>query len=241
MSLNRRAFLQVSTAAVSMVVAEAAFVKIAYAEGAKGTLRVAIAKPAGNLDPQSHFAIWAIQDLMFEPLVRYGKGGKIEPCLATDWKVEDGGKTLRLTLRQGVKFQDGTAFDAESCKWNLERWMGKEQFSWMNCSKYFQSLEVVDPYNITLRFKEPVLALLQELTYTRPPRFLAQNPSAPTASSSLRWARVRGARSAPTTRKAFSNATTHTGAISQATNAWRPKSFPTLARALQPSAPGRST
>lgn len=173
MSLNRRAFLQVSTAAVSMVVAEAAFVKIAYAEGAKGTLRVAIAKPAGNLDPQSHFAIWAIQDLMFEPLVRYGKGGKIEPCLATDWKVEDGGKTLRLTLRQGVKFQDGTAFDAESCKWNLERWMGKEQFSWMNCSKYFQSLEVVDPYNITLRFKEPVLALLQELTYTRPPRFLS--------------------------------------------------------------------
>ncbi|MCA0275689.1 MAG: nickel ABC transporter substrate-binding protein [Proteobacteria bacterium] len=173
MSLNRRAFLQVSTAAIGMVVAEAAFAKIAYAEGAKGTLRVAIAKPAGNLDPQSHYAIWAIQDLMFEPLVKYGKGGQIEPCLATDWKIENGGKTLQLTLRQGVKFQDGTTFDAESCKWNLERWMGKEQFSWMNCSKNFQSLEVVDPYKITIYFKEPVLALLQELSYTRPTRFLS--------------------------------------------------------------------
>jgi nickel transport system substrate-binding protein len=159
MSLNRRSFLQVSTAAVGLVMAEAAFARIAYAEGAAGTLRVAIAKPAGNLDPQSHYAIWAIQDLMFEPLVKYGKGGQIEPCLATDWKIEDGGKTLHLTLRQGVTFQDGTVFDAASCKWNLDRWLGKEQFSWMNCSKYFESLEVVDDYHVTLHFKEPVLAL----------------------------------------------------------------------------------
>ncbi|MGF7008842.1 nickel ABC transporter substrate-binding protein [Aminobacter sp. BE322] len=173
MSLNRRTFLQGTSGALGLVMAEAAFTKLAYAQGATGTLRVAIAKPAGNLDPQSHFAIWAIQDLMFEPLVKYGKGGKIEPCLATEWKQEDGGKTLQLTLRQGVTFQDGTVFDATACKWNLDRWMGKDQFSWMNCSKYFQSVEVVDDYHITLRFKEAPLALMQELSYTRPPRFLS--------------------------------------------------------------------
>ncbi len=173
MSLNRRAFLQASSAAVGLVVAEAAFARIAYAEGAKGTLRVAIAKPAGNLDPLGHYAIWAIQDVMFEPLVKYGKGGKIEPCLATDWKLEDGGKTLQLTLRQGVTFQDGTVFDANACKWNLDRWMGTAQFSWMNCSKYFKSAEVIDDNHITLRFTEAPLSLLQELTYTRPPRFLS--------------------------------------------------------------------
>jgi nickel transport system substrate-binding protein len=173
MSLNRRTFLQTTSGALGFALAEAAFAKIAYAEGAAGTLRVAIAKPAGNLDPQSHYAIWAIQDLMFEPLVKYGKGGKIEPCLATEWKLEDGEKTLHLTLRQGVTFQDGTKFDAAACKWNLERWLGKDQFSWMNCSKYFQALEVVDDYHITLRFKEAPLALMQELSYTRPPRFLS--------------------------------------------------------------------
>ena len=173
MSVNRRTFLQGAAGAIGLAMAQGALSKIVYAQGAAGTLRVAIAKPAGNLDPQSHFAIWAIQDLMFEPLLKYGKNGKIEPCLATDWKVEDGERTLRLTLRQGVTFQDGTKFDATSCKWNLERWLGLDQFSWMNCSKYFKSLEVVDDYNIILRFREPVLALLQELTYTRPPRFLS--------------------------------------------------------------------
>ncbi len=173
MSLKRRTFLQGASGALGLVMAQIALSKLAYAQGASGILRVAIAKPAGNLDPQSHYAIWAIQDLMFEPLVKYGRGGQIEPCLATDWKIEDGGKTLHLTLRQGVTFQDGTVFDAAACKWNLERWMGLDQFSWMNCSKHFQSLEVVDDYHITLHFKEPVLALMQELSYTRPPRFLS--------------------------------------------------------------------
>lgn len=173
MSMKRRTFLQGAAGAISLAIAQGALSKIAYAQGAAGTLRVAIAKPAGNLDPQSHYAIWAIQDLMFEPLVKYGKGGQIEPCLATDWKIEDGGKTLHLKLRQGVTFQDGTKFDAASCKWNLERWMGLDQFSWMNCSKHFQSLEVVDDYHVTLHFKEPVLALMQELSYTRPTRFLS--------------------------------------------------------------------
>ncbi|ESZ28714.1 nickel ABC transporter substrate-binding protein [Mesorhizobium sp. L2C084A000] len=173
MSFNRRTFLQIGSGALGLAITDATFTKFAFAEGAAGTLRVAIAKPAGNLDPQSHYAIWAIQDLMFEPLVRYGKGGQIEPCLATDWKIEEGGKTLHLTLRQGVTFQDGTVFDAASCKWNLERWLGLDQFSWMNCSKYFQSLEVIDEHQIAVHFKEPPLALMQELSYTRPPRFLS--------------------------------------------------------------------
>lgn len=173
MTMNRRTFLQGTAYAVGLAMAQGALSKIAYAEGAAGTLRVAIAKPAGNLDPQSHYAIWAIQDLMFEPLVKYGKGGQIEPCLATAWEIENGGKTLHLTLRQGVTFQDGTKFDATACKWNLERWMGLDQFSWMNCSKQFQSLEIIDDYNIAIHFKEQPLALMQELTYTRPVRFLS--------------------------------------------------------------------
>lgn len=173
MSLNRRSFLQGTSGALGLVFMESALARLAYAEGGKGTLRVAIAKPAGHLDLQSHYAIWAIQDVMFEPLVKYGKGGKIEPCLATEWALENGGKTLKLTLRQGVVFQDGAAFDAEAAKWNLERWMGHEKFSWMNCSRLFQSVEAIDDAHIAINFKEPVLGLLQELSYTRPPRFLS--------------------------------------------------------------------
>lgn len=173
MSLNRREFLQGTSGALGLLFIESALAKIAYAQSAGGTLRVAIAKPAGHLDLLSHYAIWAVQDLMFEPLVRYGNGGKIEPCLASEWEIEAGGRRLDLTLRQGVVFQDGTPFDAAAAKWNLERWLGLEKFSWMNCSRLFQSVEQIDDSHIAIHFKEPVLGLLQELSYTRPPRFIS--------------------------------------------------------------------
>jgi nickel transport system substrate-binding protein len=173
MSMNRRSFLYAASSAMGLALTDAAFSNLAFAEGGDGTLRVAIAKPAGNLDPQKHYAIWAIQDLMFEPLVKYGKGGKIEPCLATDWKLEDGGKVLQLTLRQDVVFQDGEKFDAAAAKWNLDRWMGNKQFGWMNCSRLFVRVDVVDDNHIAIHFKEAPLSLLQELSYTRPPRFLS--------------------------------------------------------------------
>lgn len=196
MPMNRRSFLHNVSGGVGLMVASGAFPRVLFAEGAGDTLRVAIAKAAGDLDLLKHYAIWAIQDLMFEPLVKYGKGGKIEPCLATDWSVEDGGKTLQLTLRQGVTFQDGTPFDAAACKWNLERWLGAEKFNWMNCSRLFESVEVVDDYHIILHFREPVLALMQELTYTRPPRFLSPkavdaegNQTAPVGTGP--WLQVR--------------------------------------------------
>jgi nickel transport system substrate-binding protein len=131
------------------------------------------------MDLLNHYGIWAIQDLMFEPLVRYGKNGVMEPCLATEWKLDDGGRKLHFTLREGVVFQDGTKFDASAAKWNLDRWMGTEKFGWMNCSRLFEAVDIVDDHHITIRFKEPVLALLQELSYTRPPRFLSPKSVGP--------------------------------------------------------------
>jgi nickel transport system substrate-binding protein len=137
------------------------------------TLKVAIAKAAGDINPHKFTGLFGVQDLIFEPLVKYTHEGKIEPGLATDWKLEEDGHLLKLTLREGVTFQDGTPFDAEAVKWNLERWIGKDANNWMNVSRLFSSLEVVDDHHINLRFKEPVLGLMQELAYVRPVRFLS--------------------------------------------------------------------
>jgi nickel transport system substrate-binding protein len=174
--MKRRAFLQRSTAVIGASALGGFIPGILSAEAQDTTLRIAIAKAAGDLDLLKHYAIWAVQDLMFEPLIKYGKGGEMEPCLATDWSVEDGGRTLKLTLREGVAFQDGTPFDAEACKWNLERWMGTEKFSWMNSSRLFDFVEIVDAHHVDIHFKGPVVALLHELSYTRPSRFVS--PSA---------------------------------------------------------------
>lgn len=47
---------------------------------------------------------------------------KIVPMLATAWKASNGGKTWTFTLRRGVTFHDGTAFNAAAVCANFDRW-----------------------------------------------------------------------------------------------------------------------
>ena len=51
----------------------------------------------------------------YEPLVKY-KDGEYVPCLATEWSVSDDGLTYSFKLREGVKFNDGTDFNAQAVK-----------------------------------------------------------------------------------------------------------------------------
>ncbi|HEY6748467.1 MAG TPA: ABC transporter substrate-binding protein [Mycobacteriales bacterium] len=60
---------------------------------------------------------------IFEGLVKTKEGSaEIEPALATKWDSSPDGKDWTFTLRQGVKFSDGTAFDATAVCYNFERW-----------------------------------------------------------------------------------------------------------------------
>ena len=47
---------------------------------------------------------------------------ELEPSLATEWSSSTDGKTWTFKLRSGVKFHDGTDFDADAVKFNVERW-----------------------------------------------------------------------------------------------------------------------
>src|ERR1700745_4479768 len=64
---------------------------------------------------------------IYDPLIswdmsRADKPGKLVPGLATEWKVDDNDKTKwRFTLRKGVKFHDGSDFNADAVIWNLAK------------------------------------------------------------------------------------------------------------------------
>src|ERR1700745_2571592 len=64
---------------------------------------------------------------IYDPLIswdmsRADKPGKLVPGLATEWKVDDNDKTKwRFTLRKGVKFHDGSDFNAAPVIWNLDK------------------------------------------------------------------------------------------------------------------------
>lgn len=171
MHTNRRTILK-GMAGIAAIIATNPISALAQ-DGAGGVLRVAAAKPAGDLNPHAFKGLWAAQDLIFEPLLRYEHGGTFSPALATEWQVEDGGKLLRFKLRENVKFHDGAPWNAEAMIWNLDRWIGQGRNGWMNASRLFDGHKIIDDYTVEITFKEQVLGLLNEFSYVRPSRFLS--------------------------------------------------------------------
>lgn len=81
-----------------------------------------------------------------ETLFRFDEQSNVVPLLATDWKADAIAKTITITLRKGVKFQDGTDFNAQAVKWNLDTFKnaGRPEL------KRVTSVDAVDDYTVRL-------------------------------------------------------------------------------------------
>ncbi|HAX80712.1 MAG TPA: ABC transporter substrate-binding protein, partial [Cyanobacteria bacterium UBA11372] len=64
-----------------------------------------------------------VQDQIYDRLLEFKPGTtELAPSLATNWSVSQDGKTWTFKLRSGVKFHDGSEFNALAVKFNVERW-----------------------------------------------------------------------------------------------------------------------
>ena len=82
--------------------------------------------PSG-LDPATNTDAVPNQDMMeaiYGQLFMLGPGGKIQPDLATGYTFSPDAKNVTITLRQGVKFSDGTPFNAQAVVFNWNRDFG---------------------------------------------------------------------------------------------------------------------
>lgn len=99
---------------------------------------------------------------IYETLVEY-EDGEIKPLLAESWEVN--GNEITLKLRQGVKFSDGEAFNAEVVKLNLDS-LYKYQYdsvSWFQVIGLLDHVDVVDEYTVKIVLTQPYYAALNDL------------------------------------------------------------------------------
>src|SRR5215813_13723831 len=130
-----------------------------------GTLRVGFYIEAATMDP--HFSGSKIDRQVYhniyEPLVTLDVKLGIKPGLAESWQQPDP-KTIVFKLRQGVKFHDGTDFNAEAAKFNFNRMKTEAKSVRKGELANVDSVDVVDAYTIKLNLKKPDAALLATLT-----------------------------------------------------------------------------
>lgn len=82
-----------------------------------------------------------------ESLARYAPTGEMVPWLAESWKMDAGAKTITVTVKKGIKFHDGTDFNAQSVKWNLDKFVASKRAELPNVT----SVDIVDDYTVAIK------------------------------------------------------------------------------------------
>ncbi len=141
-------------------------------------------KDAVTLDPAiaTDGLSFNIARVTLQGLTHYKLGGFTpEPQLATSWHHSADGKVWILQLRRGVRFQDGTQFDAAAVKYNFDRWLKDDpHFSYMHSQfgaypTVIKSVTVVSPSSVEIALRSPVAAFLADLAM---PAFSISSPTA---------------------------------------------------------------
>jgi peptide/nickel transport system substrate-binding protein len=132
-----------------------------------GTLIYALATEPTTLDPHRAGMIVETRVIVsiFERVFHVGENGEILPWLATDYRLDEDGKSYILTLREGVTFHDGTPFNAEALEYNLSRILDPEtQANGPSKLLPYSSSDILDDYTIRLNLDSPSSLFLTNLS-----------------------------------------------------------------------------
>jgi peptide/nickel transport system substrate-binding protein len=141
----------------------------AHAQKSNKSLTIALAIELDSLDPcdtQQAQNANVVRGNVFESLSRVNPAdGKVIPLLAESWNQKND-KTWIFKLKKGVKFHDGTSFDAKVAAANIMRTQGGPNFRGLSCLNSGQFPDpvvarVVDDYTleVTTKVADPILPL----------------------------------------------------------------------------------
>src|ERR1700728_4387955 len=143
-----------------------------------------IAEPI-SLDPAAVTAVNDFRILMtlYDGLVRYRDGAlEVEPALAQSWKISPDNLAYTFALRDGVKFHDGSEFNADAVKFDFDRMLDEKSpyhdtgpFPLSFFFSAIKQVKAIDPHTVEFDLKEPYAPLLSNLAY---PTGLIVSPAA---------------------------------------------------------------
>ena len=139
----------------------------------KVEMNIAIGKDINELNVHTYSGNMTMQNMVYEGLVKNTEKGPV-PWLAEKWEISPDGTEYTFYLRKGVKFHDGTKFDAEAVKKNIDAIQKNLKLhSWLAVSEAIKHVEIVDDYTVKLILKYAYYPTLTELGLTRPYRFIS--------------------------------------------------------------------
>ncbi len=144
----------------------AALASVALAGAAQAqSLRIGLREDPDILDPTlaRTFVGRIVFATLCDKLFDINEKLEIVPQLAASYAWEDP-KTLRIALREGVRFHDGEAMDAEAVRYSLNRHLTMQGSFRRSEIGAMEAVEVVDPKTIRIRLKEPSSPFLAQLT-----------------------------------------------------------------------------
>ncbi|SDE02161.1 peptide/nickel transport system substrate-binding protein [Paracoccus isoporae] len=129
------------------------------------TLRIGLESDPDALDPDRSrtFVGRIVFTALCDKLIDVTPDLELVPQLATEWTVSEDGRSVDMMLREGVVFHDGTPFDAEAVKANIERSQTLDTSVRKSEVSSIEEVEVVDTHHVRLNLSAPDAPLLAQL------------------------------------------------------------------------------
>ena len=173
--LNKTAGIGLAVVAGGALALGALNAKPAKAEG--GTLVWSIPAAQSLYDPMQACG-WLTKNtthMIFDGLVELELGkpeqpwSTLRPALAESWTISDDGTVYTFNLRKGVKFHDGTPFNADVAKWNYDRFSNPDAAHYSAAgaaflsfySRWIESSRAVDEHTFEVVLNQPNYEWLQ--------------------------------------------------------------------------------
>jgi len=121
-----------------------------------------------DLNPHLYAGEMYAQSILYDRLINVTASG-YEPALAESWEISEDGKVYTFSIRENVKFSDGTPCDANAIKANFDAIIeNMERHTWLEMMNLLETVTVIDEHTLQITLSAPYYPMLTELGVTRP-------------------------------------------------------------------------